>query len=485
MLIVFVIMIILLLSVYIFKKNYKKEYFIDLDKKEHPLKSLYPVGIWIMDIAKMIKSIVFRDKGDLEDSKFEAVYVRADKEKMRNVIGGKRGCYLWIILLIGSIMALGVDVQNSGSKNSNELMRQPFGEGSTTYQVEVDGIDESKEVIELEVSEQLASDEQLEDFFAEGLRYTEIKILNGNSSLEEIRDDMELIENTGTGIRLEWETDSEYISQWGEILAQDISEDGIDTVLKVKLIYGDYEKEAEIPIRILPKTDEMSKLDEFIRELKELETKNKENSVFLLPDTFDDKALSYRLGGENNSAQLFIIFLVAGVAVCYVLGQDVNKSYKKRNEQLLIDYAELVSKLTVLIGAGMTIKSAWERIVNDYKKSLEAGKCAKRYVYEEMLVTYYSMQSGIYEGAAYGEFGRRCGLYQYLKLGGILEQNVKKGVKGMSELLEKEAVEAFEEQKNIAKQFGQQASTKLLLPMVMMLGIVIVVVTVPAFMSFV
>ena len=55
----------------------------------------------------------------------------------------------------------------------------------------------------------------------------------------------------------------------------------------------------------------------------------------------------------------------------------------------------------------------------------------------------------------------------------------------MSELLEKEAVEAFEEQKNIAKQFGQQASTKLLLPMVMMLGIVIVVVTVPAFMSFV
>ena len=33
------------------------------------------------------------------------------------------------------------------------------------------------------------------------------------------------------------------------------------------------------------------------------------------------------------------------------------------------------------------------------------------------------------------QFGRRCGLYPYIKLGNLLEQNLSKGTKGMKELL--------------------------------------------------
>ena len=46
-----------------------------------------------------------------------------------------------------------------------------------------------------------------------------------------------------------------------------------------------------------------------------------------------------------------------------------------------------------------------------------------------------------------------------------------------------EAADAFEERKNLAKKYGEEAGTKLLLPMMIMFGIVVAVIMVPAMMS--
>lgn len=54
----------------------------------------------------------------------------------------------------------------------------------------------------------------------------------------------------------------------------------------------------------------------------------------------------------------------------------------------------------------------------------------------------------------------------------------------MAALLEQEAEEAFEERKNSAKKLGEEAGTKLLFPMLLMLGIVIAIIMVPALLSF-
>ncbi|MEG0227869.1 MAG: hypothetical protein RR683_04070, partial [Lachnospiraceae bacterium] len=75
------------------------------------------------------------------------------------------------------------------------------------------------------------------------------------------------------------------------------------------------------------------------------------------------------------------------------------------------------------------------------------------------------------------------GLQPYLKLGALLSQNLRKGTKGLSDLLQLEAIQAFEERKNLAKRLGEEASTKLLVPMFFMLAIVLVIVIVPAFLS--
>ena len=71
-----------------------------------------------------------------------------------------------------------------------------------------------------------------------------------------------------------------------------------------------------------------------------------------------------------------------------------------------------------------------------------------------------------------------------MRLSMLLSQNLRKGNAGLTQLLEKEAEEAFEERKRNARKYGEEAATKLLLPMFLMLMIVMVVIMVPAFLSF-
>ena len=87
------------------------------------------------------------------------------------------------------------------------------------------------------------------------------------------------------------------------------------------------------------------------------------------------------------------------------------------------------------------------------------------------------------EAEGYENFGRRCDLQIYIRLGALLSQNLRKGTKGLSELLKLESIQAFEERKARAKRLGEEAGTKLLLPMFLMLVVVLIIVIVPAFLT--
>ncbi len=65
----------------------------------------------------------------------------------------------------------------------------------------------------------------------------------------------------------------------------------------------------------------------------------------------------------------------------------------------------------------------------------------------------------------------------------LFRSNVRKGSKGMQKLLEEEEWEAYEQRKVRARQAGEEAGAKLLLPMGIMLVIVLVILVVPAGMT--
>ena len=110
-------------------------------------------------------------------------------------------------------------------------------------------------------------------------------------------------------------------------------------------------------------------------------------------------------------------------------------------------------------------------------------KSPKHFVYEEMILTLREMRSGVPEAAAYENFGRRCGLPSYIKLGSLLSQNLKKGSKGLTALLEHEAVLSLEQHKMAVRKMGEKAGIRMLLPMILMFGVVLIILMVPAFLS--
>lgn len=188
---------------------------------------------------------------------------------------------------------------------------------------------------------------------------------------------------------------------------------------------------------------------------------------------------------SNNKPAVIMLLGLCAMAVM-LLGSDKKRKEleEKRSEQLRYDYSEMITKLTLLISAGMTVRRAWERIVKDYQHNIAVNAGSRRYVYEEMVESYNQFQAGMSEVYIYESFGKRCNTREYLKFSSILTANLKKGSTDLLRLLELEAIDAYEARKNQAVRYGEQAGTKLMLPMIIMLAIVMAVIMLPAMMSF-
>ena len=155
---------------------------------------------------------------------------------------------------------------------------------------------------------------------------------------------------------------------------------------------------------------------------------------------------------------------------------------KCKKQQMLQDYPEIISKLALLLGAGMSLRRAIEKITQDYKKYYV--KKEPRIAYEVFADTCKELKCGITEKEAYEKIGDRCDLLQYRTLSLLLVQHLQKGNRSMERILEEEVKKAQELRMQQAKILGEQASAKLLFPMTLMLIDVFIILIVPAWISF-
>ena len=113
------------------------------------------------------------------------------------------------------------------------------------------------------------------------------------------------------------------------------------------------------------------------------------------------------------------------------------------------------------------------------KKKQQEGHTA----YPEKQTTMKQIETGTAENPAYAEFGPWTGIGSYMKFASLLGNSVSTGGKDLRRLLEEEMEAAFRQRKDLALRKGEEASTKLLIPMFLMLGIVMIMVVAPAFLS--
>ncbi len=448
-------------------------------------------GMWAVDRYRDIRKFCKKVPVPAERiRRIRRLYPREEPEEVLRRLDGEQISRVGMFFLAGCFLCGLFLWQGKKEAPISVLKRPDYGEKELVYELEAQRENGDRLPMEVTVPEQMLTEAEAEKRMEEA--YGEIcrSMLGENDSLDHVEGNLELPEKALDGtVSIEWTSRSrELFNDWGELVKGpgELSPEGETGIYELSLHCGGYECRYELLVAVYPpeQTEEEELRETVKTELEQKTGKEGQGGILELPDTYKGEKLIWFQRGEARDS-LWVLAVLP--AVCILLlargRQQEKEKLKEREKEMLMDYPEMVSKFTVLLQAGLAARNVWERMVAEYEEQKESGK-KPRYAYEEMAITWNQLKNGMYESRAYGEFGRRCGLHTYMKFGALLEQNLRQGTTGLALRLKEEALSAFEERKNLARRLGEEAETRLMLPMFLMLFMVLTVIMVPAFLSF-
>lgn len=369
---------------------------------------------------------------------------------------------------------------------SKGVERNSYGEGSRveSYEVTVEGELEG-ETFEIEVQEREYTNAEIQEIFAQMMEELDEVILGENESRDRIEKNLNLVnELEGYPVDIRWELDNyEVFDTEGVIQAEQTKTEGTLVEVRGILTYGAAEAVYVTHVMVYPETKEGKEkwMDAVWQSASKVEEETRQEETFSLPDSVLGKTVVWEKKKDTTGYTVLGLGFLLGVVLIWKYRQDEVEARQEQKEQMMRDYPDILSKFTLLLSTGMTVKNVWLKIVQGYEDS--KAQFGERFAYEEMRVTCHEMQGGVSETEAYEHFGKRCEIAQYMKFGALLSQNMRKGSRGLSDLLKLESIEALENRKSSAKLMGEKAGTKLLVPMFGMFAVVMLMVIVPAFLS--
>lgn len=329
--------------------------------------------------------------------------------------------------------------------------------------------------------------EQWEEKVKEAMDYVEKVMKGDNTSLDAVNRNLVFPRKVpNNGIKITYETNHRtWVDENGNVDVSEIKEEGELVEIDVIFRYEDFEEIRTYTIRLIPevKSEEEKEYEEVVKKIKEKEENSLYQIQFELPNKIGDYIIENTKGWNKNQGVFLILVLGIGILFFFREEEQMKEQMNERKEQLLKDYPEFIHQLILLIGAGMTLKSAFIRLSENYKKKKQLTN-KKHYLYEELIVTTYEFQAGLSEEEVYRNLANRIGLSSYKRIMELLIQNVKKGTKNLIEMLIREQESSLEMRKEQAKRLGEEAGTKLLMPMILLLGVVLLLVLYPAMCQF-
>lgn len=420
------------------------------------------------------------------------LYPLAQTEKLLPAWYAKRLYLMLMVLVCGLVLAGAAAVLQTREQQPqavHTLPRSSYGDAASTYTLQAAiGENSTPEPVRIDVLPRTYTQEELEIVFSDCKKRLEKLILGENASLGEVTDDLKLVESIpGTGVSVWWQADRmDVMHADGTLQKEALTPAGTVVELTAHLCAQEKEEIATFYVHVKKPvlSEEESRKEALAKRIDAANQEGQTKAELTLPTFVDGEPVAYTTGEPQTAAwKLLLVFTpIAAVLVLYGKKADMKKQLETRSRQMQLDYPEIVSKLILLFTAGLTVREAWSRIVQGYLRTCEEGK-ERRYAYEEMVAVYREMQGGMTELEAYDRFARRCGQSAYLKLGSLLVQNIRKGTRTLIEMLSYESVQAMEERKSVARQMGEEAGTKLLVPMMLILLVVILILIIPAFLS--
>lgn len=211
---------------------------------------------------------------------------------------------------------------------------------------------------------------------------------------------------------------------------------------------------------------------------------NKDNSVkkVKLPAKLETgEAIFWQVEDDTNSNIIIILIMV--VVVSGMLYKERFSSIRKIEESNRLSVNRqlpgFINRLVLLLNAGMVLSSAFEKAVEESY----TDKTIDDYFYRNIRGIYSSMKKAngsMNKGLK--EFARRSGVRELMRISNIIDDNISKGTE-LTEKLRGESEILWMVRKKRCEELGRLTETKLTLPLMLFLIVLIIITISPALLG--
>ena len=396
-----------------------------------------------------------------------------------------------LLEVIAGIVLLGVlFLSHTFSSKYIFLDRNDFGQGMKEVQLSLKK-DNKKKKITYKLEEQRISPKKSQEKYRGFFKKLEKKMAGENPSLDKVSMPLNLPENIEDyPFEITYEfLDDGYVQLDGTLNEEAQRKlnkgESYTTYVTATAKYRDYKASKRYRISIVPKKATL-KEGVFYQVQQYLQKKEKQTpyeSYVKVPSSYG-KVKIQKEGDKNGTSGIAVLFIVICLFIPTHNYLKLREEAEKCQKEAERDFPVIVHLLTLYMGAGLSFFSAIRRIGYSYRKQRESDMKRQRYAFEKVLLMEQQMNNGISQKEACQNWGMQFKADMYQKLSLILIQSFTKGSKEAAMLMEAEEREAFRKRVHRAKEEGEEAATRLLFPMILLLGQVMLLVMYPALIRF-
>lgn len=396
-------------------------------------------------------------------------------------ISGELRKKMILVMAAGTILAVltGWHDYTEDQAAQGYVMRNAYGQGDRNESLTL--VTDGKKVpVTLHLKEQAISKKKARELLREEKEKLPAKVL-GKQKADHVSCDLKLPDSLLNGlIEVHWLSDHPEYVDWDGSIGKDVPDTGVRVNLTATLLLNSESASFELPITVFP--NESGGLAEKAEEAVEKANRSTVRKV-VLPTKVDGKKVRWQGESSGNAVRVFALGIAAALLLWYSSVHKEEQARELRRKNLALDYPSMMSQLVLFLGAGLSMRSAFERFQRSGRIRTEKDRI-RHPGYAEAARCAQEMQHGITEKDAYERFGKRTELPEYRAAASLFIQNQQKGGREILRLLNENAKEAQIKRRSEAKVMGEAAGTKLLVPMVGLLVLVVAILMIPAMMNF-
>lgn len=176
------------------------------------------------------------------------------------------------------------------------------------------------------------------------------------------------------------------------------------------------------------------------------------------------------------SLALIIISILLPVMIPMLKMKQLDRKIKLMKRQMIMELPVFLNKLTLLVNAGETIQKAMIRCASKYEQIEDHPFAREMNLMTKQLSNLYPLAQIL------DEFSRRCGIQEVSVFASAVSMNHKRGGEEFVASLRQLSHELWEKRKSMVKMLGEEASGKMVFPLLVIFLVVMIIVGAPAIM---